>query len=114
VLRAFELGVPIIPGTATASEVMAARELGLSAVKFFPAGSAGGAGAVRSLSAVFPGTRFMPTGEISVETLASYLAVPAVLAVGGSWMVPRDGLVAGDREAIRDFAREALRVANSA
>lgn len=111
--RAFELGVPIVPGTTTASEVMAARELGLNAVKFFPAESAGGAGAVRSLSAVFPDTRFMPTGGIGPTTLASYLSIPTVIAVGGSWMVPRDRITAGDRDAIRELAAEAVQLAES-
>jgi 2-dehydro-3-deoxyphosphogluconate aldolase/(4S)-4-hydroxy-2-oxoglutarate aldolase len=112
--RSLDLGVPLIPGTATATEVLAARELGLTAVKFFPAESNGGATAVRSLSAVFPGTCFMPTGGIGPATLASYLAIPAVVAVGGSWMVPRDRLAARDRDAIRDLALEAVRLAASA
>ncbi|NQX28064.1 bifunctional 4-hydroxy-2-oxoglutarate aldolase/2-dehydro-3-deoxy-phosphogluconate aldolase, partial [Microbacteriaceae bacterium VKM Ac-2854] len=109
--RAAEHGVPIIPGTATATEVMAARELGLSTVKFFPAETSGGAAAVRSLSAVFPGTRFMPTGGIGSATLGSYLAIPSVIAVGGSWMVPRDRITAGDHDAIRDLASDALQLA---
>jgi 2-dehydro-3-deoxyphosphogluconate aldolase/(4S)-4-hydroxy-2-oxoglutarate aldolase len=90
VARAAELGVLALPGVATASEIMAALAAGVSTVKFFPAGTSGGVAAVRALAAPFPGLRFVPTGGITAESLPAYLAVPAVTAVGGSWMVARE------------------------
>ncbi len=93
--RARALGVPALPGVATASELMTAVGLGLTEVKFFPAGLLGGPAAIRALSAPFPGVRFMPSGGVSATTMADYLAVPAVPSVSGSWMVEpallRDG-----------------------
>ena len=93
--RARALGVPALPGVATASELMTAVGLGLTEVKFFPAGLLGGPAAIQALSAPFPGVRFMPSGGVSVTTMADYLAVPAVPSVSGSWMVEpallRDG-----------------------
>lgn len=94
--RCQEHGVLALPGAVTATEVQAALELGLDAVKFFPAGTAGGAPAIRALSAPFPGVRFVPTGGVGPADLADYLAVPAVAAVGGSWMAPRDLIAAGN------------------
>lgn len=93
--RARALGVPALPGVATASELMTAVGLGLTEVKFFPAGLLGGPPAIQALSAPFPGVRFMPSGGVSATTMADYLAVPAVPSVSGSWMVEpallRDG-----------------------
>ena len=93
--RARALDVPALPGVATASELMTAVGVGLSEVKFFPAGLLGGPAAIQALSAPFPGVRFMPSGGVSVATMADYLAVPAVPSVSGSWMVEpallRDG-----------------------
>ncbi len=93
--RARALGVPALPGVATASELMTAVGLGLTEVKFFPAGLLGGPAAIQALSAPFPGVRFMPSGGVSATTMADYLAVPAVPSVSGSWMVEpallRDG-----------------------
>lgn len=88
--RCFERGVLPIPGTVTATEVQAALELGLNTMKFFPAESAGGTTAITALAAPFGAVSFVPTGGISASNLGSYLALPNVLAVGGSWMVPRD------------------------
>jgi len=88
--RCFERGVLPIPGAVTATEVQAALELGLETVKFFPAESAGGATAIAALAGPFSGMSFVPTGGIGVANIDSYLALPAVIAVGGSWMVPRD------------------------
>jgi 2-dehydro-3-deoxyphosphogluconate aldolase/(4S)-4-hydroxy-2-oxoglutarate aldolase len=88
--RCFERGVPPIPGAVTATEVQAALELGVNTVKFFPAESAGGANAISALAAPFAGMSFVPTGGINASNLDSYLALPSVVAVGGSWMVPRD------------------------
>lgn len=88
--RCFERGVLPIPGAVTATEVQAALELGVNTVKFFPAESAGGARAIAALAAPFAGVSFVPTGGINASNLDSYLALPSVIAVGGSWMVPRD------------------------
>jgi 2-dehydro-3-deoxyphosphogluconate aldolase/(4S)-4-hydroxy-2-oxoglutarate aldolase len=88
--RCLERGVLPIPGAVTATEVQAALELGLNTVKFFPAESAGGATAIAALAAPFAGVSFVPTGGIGTANVSSYLALPSVIAVGGSWMVPRD------------------------
>jgi len=111
VQRCLEHGVLPLPGAVTATEIQAALELGLSTVKFFPAESSGGAAAVRALSAPFGGVRFMPTGGIGPANLADYLAVPAVQAVGGSWMVPRAGL--GDTAAVAGLVTKAVHLAAS-
>lgn len=87
VRRCRDLDLPVIPGVATPSEVMAALDEGLWLLKFFPAEAFGGITTVRALAAPFRSVRFVPTGGISAAQLADYLAVPAVAAVGGSWMV---------------------------
>jgi len=87
--RCQEHGVLALPGAVTATEVQAALELGLTTVKFFPAGTSGGAPAIAALSAPFVGVQFVPTGGVGPKNLHDYLAIPAVVAVGGSWMVPR-------------------------
>jgi 2-dehydro-3-deoxyphosphogluconate aldolase/(4S)-4-hydroxy-2-oxoglutarate aldolase len=88
--RCFERDVLAVPGAVTATEIQAALEFGLDTVKFFPAESAGGVTAIASLAAPFAGMSFVPTGGINASNLDSYLALPSVIAVGGSWMVPRD------------------------
>ncbi len=90
VRRAWGQGVPAVPGVATASEVIVAADLGVETVKVFPAKQLGGAATVAALSAVFPTVRFVPTGGIGPDDLDDYLALPSVLAVGGSWMVPSE------------------------
>jgi 2-dehydro-3-deoxyphosphogluconate aldolase/(4S)-4-hydroxy-2-oxoglutarate aldolase len=106
--RCGEHGVLALPGAVTATEVQAALELGLSTVKFFPAGTSGGPGAIKALAAPFGGVAFVPTGGVGPGNLADYLAVPAVAAVGGSWMVPRDRVKAGDFAGIRTLCAEAV------
>ena len=106
--RCGEHGVLALPGAVTATEVQAALELGLSTVKFFPAGTSGGPGAIKALAAPFGGVAFVPTGGVGPGNLADYLAVPAVAAVGGSWMVPRDRGKAGDFAGIRTLCAEAV------
>jgi 2-dehydro-3-deoxyphosphogluconate aldolase/(4S)-4-hydroxy-2-oxoglutarate aldolase len=83
-------GVPILPGVATASEIMQGLSLGLSTFKFFPAETSGGAPAIKALGGPFPQVRFCPTGGIGAKNLLSYLSLPNVIAAGGSWMVPSD------------------------
>jgi len=106
--RCQEHGVLALPGAVTATEVQAALELGLSTVKFFPAGTSGGAKAVAALAAPFGDVGFVPTGGIGPSNLAEYLALPSVRAVGGSWMVPRELVRRGDFGAVRDLTAEAV------
>ena len=95
VSRAQQLGVAVLPGVATATELQTAAAAGLGAVKFFPAGALGGLGMLDALAGPFPGMRFMPSGGVTAENAADYLAHPSVFAVGGSWMVPRTLIGAG-------------------
>lgn len=113
VRRALERGVLPLPGTVTATEVQAALAEGLTAVKFFPAETSGGAAAIKALSAPFADVRFVPTGGIGPANLAQYLALPSVLAVGGSWMVPRDVIAAGDFARITELTAEAVQLTRS-
>lgn len=103
--------VPVFPGAATATEVQMALEAGLDVVKFFPAGAAGGLATVQALSAPFEMVRFIPTGGVSAGNLADYLAHPAVLAVGGSWMATADLIAAGNFAEITRRAAEAAAIA---
>lgn len=111
--RCREHGVLALPGAVTATEVQAALELGLTTVKFFPAGTSGGAAAIRALAAPFGGVTFVPTGGVGPANLREYLDIPAVLAVGGSWMVPRDALAAGDFARITALTAEAVALATA-
>jgi 2-dehydro-3-deoxyphosphogluconate aldolase/(4S)-4-hydroxy-2-oxoglutarate aldolase len=95
--------IPLLPGVATAGEIMQALDLGFTRVKFFPAVAAGGIAALKGHAAVFGGLRFCPTGGITLETAPDWLALPAVACVGGSWLVPAgaapDAIVANARQA---------------
>lgn len=108
VQRAQERGLTVLPGAVTPTEIQAALELGLDTVKFFPAGTFGGASAIKALAAPFGGVKFVPTGGVGLNNLAEYLAVPAVAAVGGSWMVPAASIRAGDFAAIKQLTAEAV------
>lgn len=112
--RCAEHGVPALPGAVTATEVQAALELGLDTVKFFPAGTSGGAAAIKALAAPFGGVKFVPTGGIGPANLAEYLAVSAVVAVGGSWMVPADRVAAHDTAGLVDLISAAVATARAA
>lgn len=90
VRRAWSHAVPILPGVATPSEVIVTLDLGVETMKIFPASVLGGPAMVSALASAFPSVRFVPTGGIGAEDVADYLALPSVLAVGGSWMVPAD------------------------
>ena len=107
-------GTPVYPGIATASELQRAHNLGLDTVKFFPASVAGGIPAVKALSSVFRSMRFIPTGGVSAANLADFLAVPAVLACGGSWLTPASAIENGDFESISVLAQEAVSIAENA
>ena len=106
--RCQEKGVLALPGAVTATEVQAALELGITTVKFFPAGTSGGAAAISALAAPFGGVSFVPTGGVGPKNLAEYLSIQAVAAVGGSWMVPRDLVKSGDFAGIQALTAEAV------
>jgi 2-dehydro-3-deoxyphosphogluconate aldolase / (4S)-4-hydroxy-2-oxoglutarate aldolase len=99
--------LPYLPGVATPSEVMAARDLGISLLKLFPAEAVGGLALLRALAPVFPGVAFCPTGGIDERSAAEYLALPNVPMVGGSWMAPKEAVAAGDWAGVRRLARRA-------
>ena len=99
--------IPLLPGAATASEVMSLREEGYEVLKFFPAEQAGGAPYLKSLSSPLAGTLFCPTGGISLKNANDYLSLPNVICVGGSWVAPKDLVAAGDWAAITKLASEA-------
>nr|WP_216648339.1 bifunctional 4-hydroxy-2-oxoglutarate aldolase/2-dehydro-3-deoxy-phosphogluconate aldolase [Isoptericola chiayiensis] len=106
--RAQEHGVPVLPGVATATDVMTALDLGVETVKLFPASVVGGPAALKALAAPFPGVRFVPTGGVSADNLPDYLALKPVLAVGGSWMVAKGLVDAGDWAEITRRTTEAV------
>jgi 2-dehydro-3-deoxyphosphogluconate aldolase/(4S)-4-hydroxy-2-oxoglutarate aldolase len=106
--RCQDKGVLALPGAVTATEVQAALELGITIVKFFPAGTSGGAAAISALAAPFGGVSFVPTGGVGPKNLAEYLSIQAVAAVGGSWMVPRDLVKSGDFAGIQALTAEAV------
>lgn len=98
------LGVPAIPGVATATEIQMALRAGIAVVKLFPAEAIGGVKTLLALSAPFPALRFVPTGGITANSAGRYLRQPAVLAVGGSWIAP-SGLI--DARRFDEIARRA-------
>ncbi|WP_128254078.1 bifunctional 4-hydroxy-2-oxoglutarate aldolase/2-dehydro-3-deoxy-phosphogluconate aldolase [Falsirhodobacter deserti] len=99
--------LPLLPGAATATEVMALLERGYTVQKFFPAESSGGAPAVKSIGAPIPQVSFCPTGGISLKNARDYLGLSNVRCVGGSWVAPKDKMLKGDWEGITALAREA-------
>ena len=102
-------GLPMCPGIATASELSQALSAGCTMVKFFPAEAAGGVKMIKNLLGAFrfTGVRFMPTGGVNLSNVADYLAVPEVVCCGGTWIVPKDALAAGDWASIERLAAEA-------
>ena len=98
---------PLIPGIATASELMRGMEHGWRRFKFFPAESSGGIGALKGFGGPLPMARFCPTGGIDAAKAPAYLALANVACVGGSWMVPADAVKAGDWARIGALASEA-------
>ncbi len=111
--RAQEHGVLALPGAVTATEIQAALELGLTTVKFFPAGTSGGSKAISALAAPFGDVTFVPTGGVGVDNLHEYLSLKCIAAVGGSWMVPRNLVTAGDFDAVRVLVAQAVELATS-
>lgn len=104
-------GLPFLPGVSTTSEVVALLERGVREMKFFPAEAAGGTAYLKALSAPLPQARFCPTGGISLASAPSYLALPNVGCVGGSWMVPADAVAAKDWDRVARLAAEAAALA---
>jgi len=102
-----EAGLPLLPGVATASEVMAAQADGLGFLKFFPATAAGGIPMLKALAGPFPDVSFCPTGGITPETAPQFLALPNVRVCGGSWLTPADAVAAGEWSRITELARAA-------
>ena len=100
--------VPIVPGIATPSEMARAMALGLETVKFFPAEAIGGNPLLKALASVYPEMKVMPTGGINPGNVKDYLALPNVIACGGSWMAPAKLVEAGDEEALASLIREAV------
>ncbi len=108
-----EIGLPLLPGVATASEVMQANADGYSFLKFFPATAAGGIPLLKALHGPFPDVAFCPTGGITPESAPQFLALPNVKVCGGSWLTPADAVAAKDWARITTLARQthALRTA---
>ena len=102
IAEAVKLGVPITPGVVTPSEIMLGLKHGIRVFKFFPAESYGGLKAIKALSGPFPQIKFIPTGGINQANAADYFNNPKVLAVGGSWMVSKDMVNAGDFDGIAE------------
>ena len=106
-----ELGLPFFPGIATPSELGHALRIGRTTVKVFPAAQLGGPGFVKAVAATFPDARFVPTGGVDADSLASYLAVPSVLACGGSWIAERQLIAERRFDEISSRARAAVQAA---
>ena len=103
-----ENGVPVLPGVATPTEIMAAMRLGLRVVKFFPANVYGGLSAMKALSAPFGGIKFMPTGGLNENNILNYLSFNKILACGGSFMVTGDLIEKEDYGKITELSRAAV------
>lgn len=108
VATARALDLLVIPGVSTASEAQAAWNMGLRLVKFFPASTSGGAPAIRMLATTFRGMQFMPSGGIDAGNLSEYLAIPAVIACGGTWLAPAESMAAGAFDEITRRAATAI------
>jgi 2-dehydro-3-deoxyphosphogluconate aldolase/(4S)-4-hydroxy-2-oxoglutarate aldolase len=102
-----EIGLPLLPGVATASELMAAQEGGHHFVKLFPASAAGGIPLLKALAGPFPEVSFCPTGGITPQNARDFLALPQVKVCGGSWLTPQDAIAAHDWPRITRLAQEA-------
>ena len=103
-----ELELPLLPGVATGSEIMAAQEDGYTALKFFPAMQAGGLAMLKAWQGPFGDVKFCPTGGITAANAAEFLGLANVVCVGGSWLTPADAVARGDWSRITQLAREAV------
>jgi 2-dehydro-3-deoxyphosphogluconate aldolase/(4S)-4-hydroxy-2-oxoglutarate aldolase len=106
-----QLDIPVLPGVATVGEVMAVLERGVTAMKFFPAGPAGGPDYLAAIGAPIPAVQFCPTGGISLSSAPDYLALPNVTCVGGSWLTPRAAVEGEDWQQITRLAHGAAALA---
>lgn len=102
-----DIGLPLLPGVATGSEIMTAQEDGFTELKFFPAMQAGGPNLLKAWAGPFTDIKFCPTGGVSLENAPTLLALPNVVVVGGSWLTPADVMAKGDWAAITKLAKEA-------
>jgi len=100
--------IPLLPGVATATEIMIAQSAGFDLLKFFPAMAGGGIAALKAMAGPFADILFCATGGIDMSNAASFLALPNVACVGGSWMVPRNAIAGRDWKQIRDLAQQAM------
>lgn len=105
-----DAGLPLLPGVATGSEIMAAMDAGHTELKFFPAMQAGGTAMLKAWSGPFADVRFCPTGGVSAANAREFLALPNVACVGGSWLVPADALARQDWAAITRLAADAAQL----
>ncbi len=101
------VGAPLLPGVATATELMTGLDAGLDHFKFFPAEQAGGVAMLKAFAGPFAACRFCPTGGVTADSAATYLALPNVLCVGGTWIAPADLVNAGGWDEIRSRAQKA-------
>ncbi len=99
-----DLGVELLPGVSTVSEVMLGMDLGLSCFKLFPAVAVGGLPLLKSIGGPLPQVTFCPTGGLTIDTFTDFLALPNVGCVGGTWLVPKDAVAKKDWQAITDIA----------
>ena len=106
--------LPLLPGAATATEAMRLLERGYTTQKFFPAEASGGASALKAIGAPLPQITFCPTGGIDLAKARDYLKLPNTACVGGSWVAPKEKVLAGDWEGIRELAAEAAGLSRSA
>lgn len=107
------IGLPVLPGCITPSEIAQAVKRGLKVVKFFPAEQSGGVAMIKAMAAPYSMVKFMPTGGISTKNLADYLSCDKILCCGGSWMVKEDLIKSGSFDKITDMTREATALAKS-
>ncbi|VAW22835.1 4-hydroxy-2-oxoglutarate aldolase @ 2-dehydro-3-deoxyphosphogluconate aldolase [hydrothermal vent metagenome] len=101
-----DVSIPLLPGIASPSEAMTAADMGYSFLKFFPAEAMGGPNVLKAMASPFPDLSFCPTGGISLANAPTYLNLPNVICVGGSWITPHQAIAASDFALIRQLARE--------
>ncbi len=108
-----DVGMPMLPGAVTASEVMRLLSLGFESLKFFPAEAAGGAKLLKSLNGPLPQAQFCPTGGVNLDNVKSYLSLPNVMCVGGTWIADAGKVRAGDWDGIREAAAQAAQLGST-
>ena len=106
--RCLARGVAVAPGVCTPTDIELALSLGVTTLKFFPAAAMGGVATLKALSGPYRNVRFMPTGGINEQNLMEYLAVPCVVACGGSWLAPRKLMAEGRYDAVRHLVRQTV------